>query len=103
MPTEHNRRHWSRYGGKRKRLLNRLMKRDRGRCRYCQVEVQRGDGTAPHPPNMATIEHYPLPKSKLPVESWFDMERVILACYACNHRQDKLGDLVPMPGGNADA
>lgn len=98
MPTERNRRNWSSKGGKRKRLLTRLMERDRGRCRYCQVEVERGDGvTIPHPPNMATIEHWPVPKAKLPVESWFDIECVILACYACNHRQDEHGDLVPVP------
>lgn len=92
-----SKREWSRRSTRRRRLLTLLMKRDGSCCRYCGVEVFRNfDNIRPTPLNSATIEHWPVPKRCLPVETWFEIERCILACFACNLRQERIGGMMPL-------
>lgn len=91
---------WRKRSTQRQRLLDRLLRRDQSRCRYCSIEVRRYNDFPPGvsvPKDAATVEHYPVPRRDLPVRFWFDHRFSILACNGCNQRCANDGvELVPI-------
>lgn len=82
--------------GRRRSLLKRLIRRDKGRCRLCDREVRRYSRFNDEriPDDQATVEHWPVPRRLLPIKRWYDDDCVILACFGCNQAQD--GTMVPL-------
>jgi 5-methylcytosine-specific restriction endonuclease McrA len=65
----------------RRRIRDRLMTHYGGRCFYCGTVTVSSDGTGPHLPQEATIDHI-IPRSK---GGRNRLTNAVLSCRACNN------------------
>ncbi|MDH7638923.1 HNH endonuclease [Sphingomonas oryzagri] len=65
----------------RKRIRNAVLERDCHICRHCGIALTPCVWGAPRASNTATVDHYPIPKSK---GGPFTAENLVACCHACN-------------------
>lgn len=69
-------------------MRHKLVERDGINCHHCGRPTRdlRVCGRE-SPPDQMTVEHFPIPRSKLPVSEWLKPERAVIACLQCNNER----------------